>query len=313
MTILIETNNPEWLTASQVRGILHPLLGDEAPIFTYPDDTGDLATVEMLVCTQLLPGLAAQLPNLKLVQKLGAGVETMAANPELPEGVRVCRLRSDACASEMAEFCLAFVLRDHKQIRHYATDQANHVWNPIEPPLNSNVTVGVLGLGFIGGLTAKLMATLGFRVLGWSRSPKSIEGVDSRHGPEALKPMLGECDYVCSVLPSTHSTRGLMNADMLASMKPGSTLINVGRGDLIDEEALLKALNAGQPAHVVLDVVSQEPLPADSPLWDHPGVTLIPHVSGWHMDGGFEDVADNWRSLKAGEALKNEIDRSAGY
>lgn len=313
MTILISLNLPEWMTPHQMRDILRPLLGDDVPIHTYPDDPGDLNAVEMLICERLMPGLAAQLPNLKLVQKLGAGVETMAASPELPPDVRVCRLRSDTCANEMAEFCLAFVLRDHKQLRHYGADQASQKWNPIEPPLNADVTIGVLGLGFIGGLTAKLMVTLGFRVLGWSRSPKSIDGVDSRHGPDALKPMLGDCDYVCSVLPSTPMTRGLMNAETLAAMKPGSTLINVGRGDLVDEGALLAALDAGRPAHAVLDVVSQEPLPADNPLWTHPGVTLTPHVSGWHMDGSFDDVADNWRRLQSGTPLLNEVDRGAGY
>jgi len=313
MTILIESNLPEWMTAAQIRDVVRPLIGDDAPLHIYPDDPGELDKVEMLLCTQLLPGLAAKLPNLKLVQKLGAGVETMAANPELPAGVRVCRLRSDSCSSEMAEFCLAFVLRDHKQIRHYAADQASKTWNPIEPPITADVTVGVLGLGFIGGLVAKLMGMIGFRVLGWSRSAKSIEGVDARFGEDALMPMLAECDYVCSVLPSTPGTRGLMNAKTLSAMKPGSTFINVGRGDLFDEDALLTALNTGRPAHAVLDVMSQEPLPADHPLWSHPGVTLTPHVSGWHMEGGFEDVAENWLRLQSGEPLLNEVNRSAGY
>lgn len=313
MAILVESDLPEWMTAEQLRDGVRPLIPAATPVWAWPDDVGDLDQVEMLACSSLRPGLAAQLPNLKMVQKLGAGVETMAANPELPGHVRVCRLRADTAAREMAEFCLAYVLREHKSLRHYRTAQSQRRWDPIEPPDTEDTTVGVLGMGFIGTQIAELMRAVGFKAVGWSRSPKSVHGVDTRHGADALKPMLGECDYVCSVLPSTPETRGLMNTETLAAMKPGATLINVGRGDLIDEAALLAALDAGRPGHAVLDVLPQEPLPEDSALWSHPGVTITPHVSGWHIGGGFEAIAENWRRLQAGEPLLNEVDRTAGY
>jgi glyoxylate/hydroxypyruvate reductase A len=317
MAILVESNQPEWMTAEQIRDGLRPLVPDDTPVWAWPGDVDnagtDLSRVELLACAALRPGLVEQLPNLKVVQKLGAGVETMAASPELPAHVRICRLRADTAAREMAEYCLAYVLQGHKDIRHYAAAQADRCWDPKEPVETAVVTVGVLGLGFIGGRIADLMRAVGFRVLGWSRSPKAIDGVDARHGSDALHPMLGACDYVCSVLPSTPETRGLIDAEALAAMKPGATIINVGRGDLIDSQALTAALDAGRPGHAVLDVLPEEPLPADHPLWTHPAVTITPHVSGWHVGGAFETLAETWRRMQADEPLLNEVDRAAGY
>jgi glyoxylate/hydroxypyruvate reductase A len=105
----------------------------------------------------------------------------------------------------------------------------------------------------------------------------------------------------------------LIGEATLAAMKPGSTLINAGRGDLVDEAALCAALDAGPIGHAVLDVVSEEPLPASSPLWQHPGVTITPHVSGWHLGDAMKDVAQNYQRLQRGEALLHEVDRSKGY
>ena len=152
-----------------------------------------------------------------------------------------------------------------------------------------------------------------FRTLGWSRTPKAIDGVDCRAGPDALPGLLGECDYVVSILPSTPQTVDLFDASLLARMKPEAVLINAGRGDLIVEAALLDALDNDRLAGAVLDVFRAEPLPAGDPLLAHPKVTVTPHVSGWHLDGGFEDVAENYRRLMDGSALLHEVDRAAGY
>ena len=150
-------------------------------------------------------------------------------------------------------------------------------------------------------------------MLGWSRSPKDIAGVDCRHGPAALAPLLGLCDYAISVLPATAATRGLFDAGILAAMKPGAWLINVGRGDLIVEADLLAALDGGRLAGAVLDVFRDEPLPRDHSFWSHPKITITPHVSGWRLTGGLEDVAENYRRLRDGRPLLHEIDRGAGY
>jgi glyoxylate/hydroxypyruvate reductase A len=168
-------------------------------------------------------------------------------------------------------------------------------------------------MGHIGGETAALMRDLGFEVHGWSRSAKDMEGVTCHHGAAALEPMLGICDYICAILPSTGETRGLINAQTLAAMKPGATFINAGRGDLVDEAALIANLDRGHLGHAVLDVFCTEPLPEQDPLWSHPQVTITPHISGWHLGEALQDVVENFRRLGAGEDLLHAVDRQRGY
>jgi glyoxylate/hydroxypyruvate reductase A len=285
MALLIETGQPDWMTNEALRDALRPLL-PKADIRCAPD-LGEPAEIIMLACSRLLPGLVSRLPGLRLVQKLGAGVETIVADPDLPPGVRVARLKPDAAAQEIAEYCLAYVLREQRNMAFHAERQRARV--------------------------AAAFAALGFRVIGWSRGPKELPGIDCRHGPAALRGMLGECDFVCSVLPSTPETRDLADAGFFAAMKRGAMLINVGRGDLVVETDLVAALDSGHLAGAVLDVFRAEPLPPGHPFWLHPGITVTPHVSGWRVTGGLETVAANYRRLLAGEPLLHEVDRAAGY
>ncbi|MFW8595372.1 2-hydroxyacid dehydrogenase [Cribrihabitans neustonicus] len=274
---------------------------------------GNLEEITMLAVSSLKSDLPARLPGLRLVQKLGAGVETIVAHPDLPAHVRVARLKPQEPAREIAEYCLAYILRAQRNMVHHAAAQARAEWDPVAPKRAAETTVAVLGLGHIGGLCARLMRDMGFRVEGWSRLPKEIEGVACHHGAEALPEVLGHADHVCAILPSTPETRGMFGAELLAAMKPGATLINAGRGDLIDEAALRAALDAGRPGAAVLDVLSREPLPADDALWTHPAVTITPHVSGWHLGDALGDVVENLRRLEAGEPLLHEVDRARGY
>lgn len=311
MALLIDVNMPEWMSDEGLQQeVLAILPNTDVRVF---GNMGDPADIEMAAVTRLRPELARQLPNLKLVQKLGAGVETMVGNPDLPTHIRIARLKPDAPAQEIAEFCLAYILREQRNMKHHDAKQAEQIWDPIPPRKTPETVVGVLGLGHIGARTANMIAGVGFKVIGYSRSPKYIEGIDCRHGTNALLPMLAECDYVASVLPSTPETRGLVNREFLASMKKGATLINVGRGDLVSERDLLNNLNTNHLNGAVLDVVSTEPLPADSPLWTHPKITITPHVSGWHLGDALNDVAENYRRLKEGLPILHEVDRARGY
>lgn len=311
MALLIDVQAPDWMTDEGLRDFLRPLLpGVDIRCAAEP---GAAAEIVMLACVKLAPGLARTLPKLRLVQKLGAGVDAIVGDPELEAGVRVTRLRPETAAREIAEYCLAAVLGEQRHLRFHAARQGARIWEARPPRPAPDTTVGVLGVGQIGGHVARAFAALGFQVLGWSRGPKAIEGVDCRHGPDALAPLLGACDYTIAVLPSTAATRDLLDAGTLAAMKPGAWLVNVGRGDLIVEADLLAALDSGPLAGAVLDVFRQEPLPAAHPFWDHAKITITPHVSGWHLTGGLEDVAENYRRLLDGRPLLHEIDRDAGY
>ena len=274
---------------------------------------GDPRDIDMLVTVKLAAGRAAMLPNLRLVQKLGAGVDSMVRDPNLPPQVRITRLKPDAPAREIAEYVLAYVLREQRHLTIHAENQAAATWRPLAPKQAPETTVGVLGLGHIGSRVARCFAGLDYRVLGWSRSAKTIQGVTCRYGDAALLPLLGECDYVASILPATDATRDLFDEKAFAAMKPGAFLINAGRGDLIVEQDLLAALDRGELGGAVLDVFRQEPLPADHAFWRHPKITVTPHVSGWHLTGVPEVVAENYRRLQAGQPLINEVDRARGY
>lgn len=311
MTLLVCVNIEDWLQDEEVRDILQPFMPDIEIAVGRPDTPRD--DIVMLACTVFRDDLMPQIPNLQLVQKLGAGVESMVGNPALPQHVRVARLSSAAQSREIAEYCLAYVLRFQRNMDFHDANQRAAQWAQRAPRLNKDTTVGVLGLGTIGGTTARLFAEFGFRVLGWSRSPKAIDGVDCRHGMDALPDMLGDCDYVAAILPQTPETVGLFDATMLSKMKPGAVLMNAGRGTLIVDDALVAALDKGQLGGAVLDVFNGEPIPTSHPFWAHPKVIVTPHVSGWTVDDCWGDIAENYRRLVAGDALLNEVDRKTGY
>ncbi|GAA6158772.1 glyoxylate/hydroxypyruvate reductase A [Ruegeria sp. HU-ET01832] len=311
MALLIETGLSDWMSDSDIaRDVraLKPGLDVRTPA-----TIGDPSDITMIALAGLSDDQLARLPNLQLVQKLGAGVETIVGNPNLPDHVRVTRLKPDAPAQGIAEWFVAYILRQQRNMPFHEAAQYRSEWSPKAPLYSPDTVVGVLGLGHIGARSAKMLRAVGFQVMGWSRSPKQIEGVTCLHGEDALPDLLSACDHVCAILPSTPQTVGLFGPDMLAAMKPGSQLLNAGRGDLIDEAALITALDQGTPGRAVLDVTRTEPLPADSPLWTHPGVTITPHVSGWHLGDALHDVAENFERLNSGAPLLHEVDRARGY
>lgn len=311
MALLVNIGHDGWYRDRELAAELRNL-APGADIRTL-EEPGDLAEITMLAVSGLADDLPPQLPNLALVQKLGAGVETIVAHPALAPHVQVTRLKPLEPAREIAQYCLAYVLQGQRNILAHAANQARASWESLEPKQNHKTRVGVLGMGHIGGETAALMRDLGFEVHGWSRSAKDMEGVTCHHGAAALEPMLGICDYICAILPSTGETRGLINAQTLAAMKPGATFINAGRGDLVDEAALIANLDRGHLGHAVLDVFCTEPLPEQDPLWAHPQVTITPHISGWHLGEALQDVVENFRRLGAGEDLLHAVDRQRGY
>ncbi len=311
MALLIETGLTDWLTNAEIAAEIKRLV-PSLDVRT-PEDCGDPKEIRMLAVVGLRDDQIKRYSNLELVQKLGAGVETIVANPNLPSHIRIARLKPDAPAQGIAEWFVAYILRLQRHMPFHEAAQMRAEWLPKAPALASDTVVGVLGLGHIGKRSAEMLSAVGFQVMGWSRSPKQIDGVTCMHGKDALPALLAQCDHVCAILPSTPDTVGLFDADLLSAMKPGSQLLNAGRGDLIDETALIAALDLGVPGHAVLDVTCVEPLPADSTLWRHSGVTITPHVSGWHLGDALSDVAENFQRLTNGAPLLHEVDRHRGY
>ena len=311
MALLIDIKHPEWLSDEALRDQLLPHAPDAD--IRVAADPGNLDDIEMLTVSTYFPGEALRYPNLKLIQKTGAGVNNILADDQLPAALEITRLDTSVSGAEMAEYALAFVLQEQRHLRQYHDHQSRAEWQFYAPRKAHETRVGVMGLGRIGALVAERFVLNGFQVSGWSHSPKQIEGVECLHGDDGLGSLLANCDYVISVLPSTPDTLYLFNRELFARFNPEAVFINVGRGDLVNEDDLLRALDDGQLAGAILDVMSQEPLPSEHPLWHHPRVQLTPHISGFHLGDAVIDIAENYRRLQSGEPLLHRIDRDRGY
>jgi glyoxylate/hydroxypyruvate reductase A len=311
MALLIDVKHPDWMKDDELRAeLLH--FYPEADIRT-GDNPGNLEEIDMLTVSTYFPGEALRYPNLKVIQKTGAGVNNILADEELPESVQVARLQTDTSGGEMAEYALAYVLQEQRHLRQYHDQQTRSEWAFYPPRKAGDTTVAILGLGRIGLLVAQRFIANHFNVSGWSRSLKNVVGVECHAGADGLSKALESADYVVSVLPSTPQTRGMFNYDLFKSFNPQTFFINVGRGDLVNEADLMQALDNDLLAGAILDVMSVEPLPADNPLWSNPKVQLTPHVSGYHLGDAIIDIAENYRRLQNGEPLLNLVDLKRGY
>jgi glyoxylate/hydroxypyruvate reductase len=269
------------------------------------------ADIEVALIGAPPPGTFARLPNLRLVQSLWMGVEKLLADPELPAGVPLARMVDPGMVAAMSETVLAHVLDWHRHFWHYRQRQAARVWKHRRQYMAQDRTVGILGLGELGGDAARKLLALGFKVCGWSRRPKELPGV---HCSTDLDDVLARSDAVVCLLPLTAQTRGILNAERLAKIRAGGCLINVARGAHVVVPDLLAALESRHLARAYLDVFDEEPLPANSPLWAHPGVTVTPHIAALtEPRTALATVVENLERLRRGAALVHLVDRAAGY
>jgi glyoxylate/hydroxypyruvate reductase A len=311
MALLIDIKQPEWMEDETLRAeLLQHSPGADIRVGAEP---GNLDEIEMLTVSSYSPGEALRYPNLKLIQKTGAGVNNILADTALPDSIQVTRLDTSTSGAEMAEYALAYVLQQQRHLREYQRHQADSEWVAYPPRKAAETTVAVMGLGRIGVLVGERFVANGFKVAGWSRSLKQLDRIDCFDGDQGLTQMLALADYVVSVLPSTPQTLNMFDKSLFSRFRPKAFFINVGRGDLVDETELMQSLDEGLLAGAILDVMSVEPLPGDHPLWLHPRVQLTPHISGYHLGDAVIDIAENFRRLQNGEPLLHPVDRARGY
>ena len=247
----------------------------------------------------------------KAVLNLWAGVEHVAPNPTLK--IPLARMVGGGLVEGMVEWVTGHVLRHHLGIDAHIINPSK-TWDNTAPPIAAERPVTILGLGELGLACAQTLRDLGFPVTGWSRSPKSIEGITTYHGPEGLSQALNNAQIIILLLPNTPATENTLNAETLALTTPGAFVINPGRGTLIDDDALLAALDSGQIAHATLDVFRVEPLPHAHPFWTHPQVTVTPHIASETRPAlASQVIVENIRRGEAGEPFLHLVDRSAGY
>jgi glyoxylate/hydroxypyruvate reductase A len=277
-------------------------------------EIGDRAAIEYALVWMPDLGLLASLPRLKVVFSIAAGVDHILRDPSLPPDVPIVRMSDSYQASMMAEYATMAVLHYHRFLDDCLRDQARATWTPRKVLYTPETTVGILGMGDIGQEIARRLAGIGFRVRGWTRTPRSLAGVTCHHGADGLAEMLPHCQHLICVLPITPATRGLIDAKLLAALPRGASVINLGRGAHLVEEDLLAALDSGHIRGAFLDVFAKEPLPAEHPFWRHPRVVVTPHMGGELLPRtAAASVVANIRRHRAGEPLTHVYDRGRGY
>lgn len=250
----------------------------------------------------------------KGVLNLWAGVEGIVGNPTLTQPL--ARMVDPAMTESMTEWVAAHVLRLHVGTDAHVLGQ-DGVWrhdDTATPPLARERPVTILGFGELGRAAARALMALGFPVTGWSRHPADLPGARCLHGEAGLDEALAGAAVVVTLLPRTPATENILNARTLALLAPGAFVINPGRGHLIDDAALLAALDAGRVGHATLDVFREEPLPPDHPFWAHPRITVTPHIAATtRADTASPVIAENIRRGEAGLPLLHLVDRARGY
>ncbi|WP_456025412.1 2-hydroxyacid dehydrogenase [Pseudomonas capeferrum] len=276
-------------------------------------DIGNAEEVDYLAAWQAPDNLMQLLPNLKVLFALSAGVDQLDLS-RLPPGLPVVRLLDPGITRGMCEYASWAVLSLHRDMLRYRQQQAARCWQAhlLQPAVNRRV--GVMGLGTQAQQILATLAPLGFALSGWARSAHQLPGVDCYAGEHQLPSFLSQCDILLCVLPLTEQTRGILDRQLFAQLPRGAALINMGRGGHLVEEDLLEALGSGQLSGAVLDVLQEEPAPADHRFWDHPQIVLTPHIAAMTQPASaFGVLLENIRRYERGEQMVGEVDRRKGY
>jgi glyoxylate/hydroxypyruvate reductase A len=295
----------------------HELLSTEREVALEPDGPADPSITYAVVWKQR-PNLLSGLPNLRAIFSVGAGVDHIFADTTIPD-VPIVKVVADNLTQHMTEYVVWRVIDHHRQGMLYRAQQKKKIWH--EPPQRpaGDISVGIMGLGNLGRAAATALLSLGFRVNGWSRTEKAMEGVSTFAGEGGLIPFLNATDILVVLLPLTPATQGMVNYGVLKELRKrnglgGAVLINAGRGRLQKDADIVRALDDGTLKEASLDVFEVEPLPRTSPLWGHPKVFVTPHAAATSDPAHLVPIMLNQMSaFERGEPLQNLVDRKERY
>lgn len=293
-------------------------LAEMAPdldVFVHGRDEYDPKAIDYALGFRPEPGLLGSLPNLKVVFSLGAGVDGFLSDPNYPKHIPLVRFVDHQLSREMAQYCVMHTLIHHRQQRLFDQFQREKKWRQAVPPRQTEDTrIGILGIGEIGTMVAERLRDHDFRVAGWSRARKHIAGVESFAGQAELEAFLNRSDILICLLPLTADTRHILNMATFRQLPKDAFVINVARGGHLKEDDLIAAIDSGHLSGATLDVFETEPLPASSPLWSHPKITVTPHVAAISdprvmVRNAVEGIVRH----KAEKPLENVVDLARGY
>ena len=296
-------------------------LGHLAPMLEMADPTLEAVVwpdprcieAEVVACLHPPANIYERMPNLKLIHCVSAGVDSILVDQRI-ERIPVCRVVAPTLAEGVFQYALWGVIHFHRKFDEALLNQLKHAWVRQPRRLAANVRVGVMGLGAIGGVVAVRLALLDYDVRGWSRMPRTIEGVKTFNGGKELQNFLTDLDVLICTLPLTDDTKGILNRETFSWMKKGAALIHCGRGEQLVRDDLIAALLAGHLGGALLDVVPNEPLPASDPLWSTPRVIITPHMASTASDEEIiQQLTENITRLREHKPLLHVVDVSRGY
>lgn len=282
-------------------------------IVTFPF-VGDPSDIEVAVVWEPPKGLLASMPKLKLVVSTGAGVDHILKDPTFPKDVPLVRMVDPGLTQGMVEYVvMAALLCSRKMHRTFAA-HARKLWEPETVPLAPELTVGIMGMGVLGRACAGALRGMGYDVIGWSRTPKEFDEIQSFDGLDGLEKFLTRTQILVCLLPLTPETEGILGRGTFNRLPNGAAVINVGRGGHLIEADLVTALDKGKVEVAVLDVFNEEPLPVDNPLWEHPRVFVTPHIASVTTpESAIVSVADAINEMRKGWPYTNLVNPDLGY
>jgi glyoxylate/hydroxypyruvate reductase A len=308
LTVLFAASDANW---AEYAAPLRQAMADAGLTATLTRDA-DPAAVDYIIYAPSSPVQDfAPFTRCKAVLSLWAGVERIVGNATLTQPL--CRMVDPGLTEGMVEWVVGHTLRHHLGMDRHIVNPSR-IWDPTCPPLARERPVAMLGMGQLGTACARALTALNFPVTGWSRTAKHIPGIPCLHGEDGLEQALRGAQIVVTLLPRTPGTENTLNARSLSCLPHGAVILNPGRGALIDDDALLAALETGQVGHATLDVFRTEPLPQDHPFWSHPRVTVTPHIAAdTRAPSASRVIAENIRRGEAGTPLLHQVDRAQGY
>ncbi len=284
----------------------------EAEVFASRD--GDGPPADYAVGWKAPDGFFARQPRLRAFFSTAAGVDHLLGHPGLPAALPLVRLEDAGMGTQIAQYCLHEVLRMQRRSADFEAQQRAAVWGSLRVDPPSAWPVGIVGLGVLGVQAATTIAAAGFPVRGYAQRPRRIEGIACFDASQGLREFLSGCRIAILLLPLTPASTDLFDAERLSWLPRGAWLINVARGGLLVEQALLDALDQGHLSGATLDALRHEPLPPAHPFWTHPKIRITPHISGvTQVEESVVQIADKLRRLEQGLAVGGTVDRQRGY
>ena len=277
------------------------------------DEITDPKAVRYAVVWRPPSGWLASFPNLQCIVSIGAGIDHVLEDKQLPANIPVIRTTGDELTLRMREYICLHVLRLHRNLMKLTQAQQTKQWQPVITPPANQRRVGVMGLGKLGSDAAISLSQIGFRVSGWSIRKHILPTIQT-YTQQELTAFLASADILICLLPLTDTTRNILNAQLFAQLPDGASIINAARGEHLVEQDLLTALDTGKLAYATLDVFRTEPLPSDHPFWDHEKILVTPHVASLiDPKSGGSEIAKNLQAFINGERPKDLTDPTLGY